>query len=98
VALPAAPDTGDKSGNPPSLIRLRDDRLAMTYGHRALEPALFWASRPQKHKFADFSARRSLPEAERRARRRQVFRRSSVNLLVFYCFSKMRPGPELCRL
>ena len=30
-----APDTGEKSGNPPSLIRLRDGRLAITYGHRA---------------------------------------------------------------
>jgi hypothetical protein len=30
-----APDTGDKSGNPPSMIRLRDGRLAITYGHRA---------------------------------------------------------------
>jgi hypothetical protein len=30
-----APDTGDKSGNPPSLVRLRDGRLAVTYGHRA---------------------------------------------------------------
>lgn len=30
-----APDTGDKSGNPPSLIKLRDGRLAITYGHRA---------------------------------------------------------------
>jgi hypothetical protein len=30
-----APDTGDKSGNPPSLIRVRDGRLAITYGHRA---------------------------------------------------------------
>jgi hypothetical protein len=30
-----APDTGDKSGNPPSLVRLRDGRLAITYGHRA---------------------------------------------------------------
>jgi hypothetical protein len=30
-----APDTGGKSGNPPSLIRLRDGRLAMTYGHRS---------------------------------------------------------------
>jgi len=30
-----APDTGDKSGNPPSMIRLRDGRIAITYGHRA---------------------------------------------------------------
>lgn len=30
-----APDTGGKSGNPPSLIKLRDGRLAITYGHRA---------------------------------------------------------------
>jgi hypothetical protein len=30
-----APDTGDKSGNPPSMIRLRDGRLGITYGHRA---------------------------------------------------------------
>ena len=30
-----APDTGDKSGNPPSLVHLRDGRLAVTYGHRA---------------------------------------------------------------
>jgi hypothetical protein len=30
-----APDTGDKSGNPPSMIRLRDGRLALTYGRRA---------------------------------------------------------------
>lgn len=30
-----APDTGDKSGNPPSLVRLRDGRLAITYGHRS---------------------------------------------------------------
>jgi BNR repeat-like domain len=29
------PDTGDKSGNPPSLIKLRDGRLAITYGHRS---------------------------------------------------------------
>ena len=29
------PDTGDKSGNPPSLVHLRDGRLAITYGHRA---------------------------------------------------------------
>ena len=29
------PDTGDHSGNPPSLIRLRDGRLVVTYGHRA---------------------------------------------------------------
>lgn len=30
-----APDTGDKSGNPPSLIKLKDGRLAITYGHRS---------------------------------------------------------------
>ena len=30
-----APDTGDKSGTPPSLIKLRDGRLAITYGHRS---------------------------------------------------------------
>jgi BNR repeat-like domain len=30
-----APDTGDKSGNPPSMIKLRDGRVAITYGHRA---------------------------------------------------------------
>lgn len=30
-----APDTGDKSGNPPSMIRLKDGRIAITYGHRA---------------------------------------------------------------
>ena len=30
-----APDTGDKSGNPPSLVNLHDGRLAITYGHRA---------------------------------------------------------------
>jgi len=30
-----APDTGDHSGNPPSMIRLRDGRLAITYGHRS---------------------------------------------------------------
>jgi len=30
-----APDTGAKSGNPPSLVRLRDGRLAITYGHRS---------------------------------------------------------------
>jgi hypothetical protein len=30
-----APDTGDHSGNPPSLVRLRDGRLALTYGHRS---------------------------------------------------------------
>lgn len=30
-----APDTGDKSGNPPSLVRLRDGRVAITYGHRS---------------------------------------------------------------
>lgn len=29
------PDTGAKSGNPPSLVRLRDGRLAITYGHRS---------------------------------------------------------------
>lgn len=28
------PDTGAKSGNPPSLIRLKDGRLAITYGYR----------------------------------------------------------------
>lgn len=30
-----APDTGAKSGNPPSLVRLRDGRLALTYGYRS---------------------------------------------------------------
>jgi BNR repeat-like domain len=30
-----APDTGDYSGNPPSLVRLKDGRLAITYGHRS---------------------------------------------------------------
>jgi len=30
-----APDTGDHSGNPPSTIRLRDGRVAITYGHRS---------------------------------------------------------------
>lgn len=30
-----APDTGDKSGNPPSLVKLKDGRLAITYGHRS---------------------------------------------------------------
>jgi hypothetical protein len=30
-----APDTGDYSGNPPSTVRLRDGRLAITYGHRS---------------------------------------------------------------
>jgi hypothetical protein len=29
------PDTGARSGNPPSLVRLRDGRLAITYGHRS---------------------------------------------------------------
>jgi len=31
----AAPDTGLKSGNPPSLLRLRDGRLVVIYGYRA---------------------------------------------------------------
>lgn len=31
-----APDTGDHSGNPPSLVRLRDGRLVLTYGHRSV--------------------------------------------------------------
>jgi hypothetical protein len=30
-----APDTGDHSGNPPSTVRLRDGRIAITYGHRS---------------------------------------------------------------
>src|SRR5439155_1480586 len=30
-----APDTGDHSGNPPSMVRLKDGRLAVTYGHRS---------------------------------------------------------------
>jgi hypothetical protein len=30
-----APDTGRKSGNPPSLIKLRDGRLSLIYGRRA---------------------------------------------------------------
>jgi hypothetical protein len=30
-----APDAGDHSGNPPSMVRLRDGRLAITYGHRS---------------------------------------------------------------
>lgn len=30
-----APDTGDHSGNPPSMVRLKDGRLAITYGHRS---------------------------------------------------------------
>lgn len=30
-----APDTGDHSGNPPSMVRLRDGRIALTYGHRS---------------------------------------------------------------
>ncbi len=30
-----APDTGDMSGNPPSLVRLRDGRLVLTYGRRS---------------------------------------------------------------
>jgi hypothetical protein len=30
-----APSTGAHSGNPPSMIRLRDGRLALTYGYRA---------------------------------------------------------------
>ena len=30
-----APSTGDKSGNPPSMVRLKDGRIAITYGHRA---------------------------------------------------------------
>jgi hypothetical protein len=30
-----APTTGDKSGNPPSMVRLKDGRIAITYGHRA---------------------------------------------------------------
>jgi len=29
------PDTGDHNGNPPSLVRLRDGRLALTYGFRS---------------------------------------------------------------
>jgi len=31
----AVPSTGDHSGNPPSLVRLRDGRLVVTYGYRA---------------------------------------------------------------
>ena len=31
----AVPDTGGKSGNPPSLVRLRDGRLAVTWGRRS---------------------------------------------------------------
>jgi BNR repeat protein len=30
-----APDTGGHSGNPPSMVRLKDGRLAITYGHRS---------------------------------------------------------------
>ncbi|HXB67090.1 MAG TPA: sialidase family protein [Candidatus Acidoferrales bacterium] len=30
-----APDTGDHSGNPPGMVRLKDGRLAITYGHRS---------------------------------------------------------------
>ena len=30
-----APTTGEKSGNPPSMVRLKDGRIAITYGHRA---------------------------------------------------------------
>jgi hypothetical protein len=30
-----APDTGGHSGNPPSLVHLKDGRLAITYGHRS---------------------------------------------------------------
>jgi hypothetical protein len=30
-----APDTGDHNGNPPCLVRLRDGRLAITYGYRS---------------------------------------------------------------
>jgi hypothetical protein len=30
-----APDTGAFSGNPPSLVRLKDGRLVITYGHRS---------------------------------------------------------------
>jgi hypothetical protein len=29
------PDTGDHGGNPPSMVRLRDGRFAITYGHRS---------------------------------------------------------------
>src|SRR5262249_21192717 len=31
----AVPDTGAKSGNPPSLVRLRDGVLALTWGYRS---------------------------------------------------------------
>jgi hypothetical protein len=31
----AVPSTGDHSGNPPSLVRLRDGRLVVTYGYRS---------------------------------------------------------------
>jgi hypothetical protein len=30
-----APDTGIHNGNPPSLVKLRDGRLAITYGYRS---------------------------------------------------------------
>jgi hypothetical protein len=30
-----APDTGAHNGNPPCLVRLRDGRLALTYGYRS---------------------------------------------------------------
>ena len=30
-----APDTGAHNGNPPSLVKLRDGRLALTYGYRS---------------------------------------------------------------
>ena len=29
------PSTGDHSGNPPSMIKLKDGRLALAYGYRA---------------------------------------------------------------
>ena len=36
----AFPDTGTKSGNPPSLVRLKDGRLVITYGYRSAPYAI----------------------------------------------------------
>jgi hypothetical protein len=36
----AIPDTGAKSGNPPSLVRLKDGRLVITYGYRSAPYAI----------------------------------------------------------
>lgn len=57
-------DTGDRGGNPPALVRLRDGRLVLLYGHRARRALLGRVSRDQGRTWSTETALRDAAQPD----------------------------------